>query len=418
MNAVNDHPKPHRAVTWFASCVLVLMLGAGTLGAEGLPADKEMQAKRRPNTYLAIFINGYADDQLPKEPERFEKLLEAITKEGHFNAILCQYTPEREALCKKKGVLMVADLLSFPHVFKNPKECEDLLKTLRNNPTIIAYHLWADRFGKMGAGRARDIESVHQWDPTHATYIGTYKSDGINHLAGSDFISYYDFAWKRGPDKNFPNLLAAWNTAKVNDNRLGRYCTTDAGLPGKGNFNRLLYTQTTSIACGLRAAMWHIGSRIMDMNEFKLNQYGKDLAAVNAWIEPMRTEIAKIGLPSAIYSTSWTKDWNNKEVQAPEGKPAMPPGLEAHAIPADFWIQPTSGEFVMGVSKYDNTADDVLFIANHNAYARQDVSLKLNRAAKPVIFDPQNRTYQNCRVSDGSFSFKLEPAGAAIVIFR
>lgn len=387
-------------------------------GAQSAPLDKQAQAKRRPKTYLAIFINGYGGDVLPAEAAQFEKLLETITKEGHFNSVLCKYTPEREALCKKHGVLMVVDLLADPHVFKNPEECQKLLKTLQNNQTVVAYHLWADRFGSMGAGRTRDIDNVHAWDPTHATYTGTYQSGGINHLAKSDFISYYDFAWKRGPHKNFPNLLAAWNTAKGTDNRLGRYCTTDAGLAGKGNFNRMLYTQTTSIACGLRAAMWHIGSRIMNMGNFQFNEYGRDLAKVNAWIEPMRAEIAKIGLPTAIYSTSWTKDWNDKPVTPPDGKPAMPPGLEQNAFPADFWIQPTGGEFVMGVSKYDGTARDVVFIANHNAYAEQKVTLKLSRAAKPKVFNRTTDAFADAVVKDGSFSFDLEPAGGAIVLFE
>jgi len=387
-------------------------------GAEDSSVNKDMQAKRSPKTYMAIFINGYGSDVLPQDPAQFEKLLESITGEGHFNAVLCKYTPEREALCKKHNVLMVVDLLSEPHVYKNPAECEKLLKTLQNNQTVAAYHLWADRFGKMGDGRARDIDNVHKWDPTHATYTGTYQSGGINYLARSDFISYYDFAWKRGPDKNFPNLLAAWNTARVHDNRLGRYCMTDAGLAGKGNYNRLLYTQTTSIACGLRAAMWHIGSAIMNMNDFKFNDYGKDLSQVNSWIEPMRSEIAKIGLPTAIYSTSWTCDWNNRPVQPAEGQKAMPPGLDKNAFPADFWIQPLKGEFVMGVSKYNNTSSDVLFVANHNAYAEQNVTLKLIRAAKPRIFNRSTRSYQGAEVKDGSFSFKLEPAGGAIVLFE
>ena len=352
-----------------------LLVGVGMVAAvqaaDPLPGDvplnQELQAKRRPKTYLAIFNNGYGGDPLPQDPVQFDRLLDALTREGNFNSILCKYSPEREALCKKHKVSMVVDLLAFPHVFQNPKECEDLLKTLQDKPTIAAYHLWADRFGNTGPGRARDIDKVHEWDPTHATYIGTYQSGGMDFLAKSDYISYYDFHWKRGPDKNFPNLLAGWNTARQHDNRLGRYCCTDAGLAGKGNPARLLHTQTTSIACGLRAAMWHIGSRIMNMENFTFNQYGKDLAWVNGWIKPMRDEIAKVGLPMAIYSTPWTKDMNNKPVAAQEGRKSMPPGLENHGFPADFWLQPIGGEFVLGVSKYDGTDQDVVFITNHNA---------------------------------------------------
>ncbi len=413
--------KRNPLATRLVALGLAAAFSATTAAAQSAPAtvDPQQHAKRRPQTYLAIFINGYGGDTLPAEPARFESLLTAITKDGHFNSVLCQYSPEREALCKKHNVLMTVDLLAYPHVFKNPAECEALLKTLQNNPTVTAYHLWADRFGAMGEGRARDIDNVHRWDPTHATYIGTYQSGGINFLSRSDIISYYDFSWKRGPHKNFPNLLAAWNTAKANDSRLGRYCETDAGMAGKGNYNRLLYIQTTSIACGLRAAMWHIGSAIMDLNTFQFNQAGKDLAQVNAWIEPLRTEIAKVGLPATICSTPWTLDWNNRPVTpAPDGKPAFPPGLENLAFPADFWLQPVSGEFVMGVSKYADTGKDVVVLANHNAYAEQDVALKLSRPAKPAVFDRDSRSFKKAEVRDSTFRLKLEPAGAAIVLFE
>jgi len=397
--------------------VLASVFASASVAADAQPIDKQMQAKRRVNTYLAIFMNGYSGDPMPKEPAQFDKLLGVITKQGHFNAVLCKYTPAREALCKKHKVLMVADLLAEGlHVYRNPAECEQLLKKLRGNPTIAAYHLWADRFGKMGRGRARDINNVHKWDPTHATYAGTYKNYSLNYLAKSDFVSYYDFSWKRGPHKNFPHLLSAWKAASVHDNRLGRYCATDPGRPGKGNPNRLLYIQTTSIACGLRAAMWHIGSRIMNMSTFQFNQYGKDLASVNAYIKPMRKEIAKIGLPKAIYSTPWTTDWNHRPVPQTEGKTVMPPGLENNRFPKDFRIQPVSGEFVMGISKYDSKDKDVVFIANHDAYGAQDVKLKLTGSAKPRIFNRKTGKYAFLRVTGGTVSFKLEPAGGEIVL--
>jgi len=400
-------------------CLVVLTAVAMVTAADDRPIDKKAQASRRLKTYIAIFINGYSGDPMPAEPAEFEKLLKAITVEGHFNAVLCKYTPQREALCKKYKVLMVVDLLADGlHVYRNPKECEALLKKLRGNETIAAYHLWADRFGKTGAGRARDINNVHKWDPTHATYSGTYKNYGVNYLARSDFVSYYDFSWKRGPHKNFPHLLSAWKAAATHDNRLGRYCETDAGLAGKGNPNRLLYIQTTSIACGLRGAMWHIGSRIMNMKTFEFNQYGKDLAKVNAYIEPMRREIAKIGLPRAIYSTPWTIDWNHRPVLQKEGQPAMPPGLENNPFPKDFYIQPAGGEFVMGVSKYDSTDKDVVFIANHDAYGEQDVKLKLTKSAKPHIFNRKTGKYDLLQITGGAVVFKLDPAGGAIVLFN
>ena len=403
-----------------AAVLVALVCMASMAPAADAPAiDRKMQARRRPKTYIAIFINGYGGDPMPKDPAEFARLLEAITARGHFNAVLCKYTPQREAVCRKHKVRMVVDLLADGvHVYRNPKECEALLAKLRDNPTVVAYHLWADRFGKTGAGRARDINNVHVWDPTHATYIGTYKNYGLNYLAKSDFVSYYDFSWKRGPDKNFRNLMSAWKTAAVHDNRIGRYCTTDAGLPGKGNPNRLLYIQTTSIAFGLRAAMWHIGSRIMDMKTFQFNQYGKDLAGVNAWIEPMRGEIAKIGLPRAIYSTPWTTDWNHRPVPQKPGQAVMPPGLENSRFPEGFWIKPLAGEFVMGVSKYGGSDKDVVFIANHDAYGEQDVKLKLTRPVKGRLFNRKTRKYDEMPTAGGTITLKLEPAGGAIVLFE
>ena len=375
-------------------------------------------AKRLPKTYLAIFMNGYGSDTMPRDDAQFEKLLLAITKEGRFNAILCQYSLARERLCRKHSVLMVVDLLASPHVYKEPGACEELLRKLQSSPTVAAYHLWSDRFGKQGEGRARDIDNVHKWDPNHATFSGTYDGAGVRYLGKSDFVSNYDFSWERGPHKNFRNLLAQWNAAKPNDTRLGRYCEIAPGLPGKGNTNRLLYIQATSIACGLRAACWHIGSRMLDMGgSLALNQVGKDLAAVNAWIEPMREEIAKIGLPEAIYSTPWTKDQNDRPVEQKDGKPAMPPALENNAFPAGFWLQPVSGEFVIGVSKYNYTGRDVAFIANHNAYAAQDVKIRLARPVKPMIFNRAAAKYERLPVTDGSFRFKLEPAGGAVLLF-
>jgi len=407
-------PRPRHGLAVLSA----MLLAAPALQAQdaGRPSTPN---RRLPRAYLAIFMNGYGSDTMPKETAAFEKLLRVLKDEGHFNAVLCQYSPQREELCRKHGLYMVVDLLAVPHVYESPQECEALLGKLKESPTVAAYHLWSDRFGKMGAGRARDIDHVQAWDPNHGAFSGTYDGGGLSSLAKATFVSNYDFHWKRGPHKNFRNLLGQWNAARPHDGRLGRYCTTDAGLPGKGNYNRLLHTQATSIACGLRAAMWHIGSRIMNMDTFQFNAYGKDLAAVNAHIAPMREEIARLGLPYAIYSTPWTKDYNNEDVAPPAEGQAMPPGLEKNAFPADFWLQPQGGEFVMGVSKFDYTGKDVAFITNHNAYAGQDVRIRLSRSnLKPRLFNRSTARYEDLKLADGTFGFKIEPGSGAIVLFE
>jgi len=381
-------------------------------------SDKGQQARRRPQMYLTVFNNGYGGDALPADPAQFEKLIKTVSGEGSFNAVMCTYSAVRLEVCRKYGIKMVVDLLDAAvHVSKNMKACEDLCVSLRNDPAVVAYHLWSDKFGKMGAGRERDINNVHKWDPTHATYSGTYQSGGLSYLAGSDFISYYDFAWKRGIQKNFPNLLAAWNTAKIHDNRLGRYVECDAGQAGKGNYNRSLFTQNTSIACGLRAVLWFIGSGQMDMKSLQFKETGLDAAKVNAWLKPMWFEIPKLGLPAAIYATPVTKDFNNRPVGT-NGLPATAPGLESCVFPKDFWIQPVSGEFVMGVSKFDGTTADAIYVANLNAYAGQDVKLKLAKSVKALIFNREKGKYEELIQADGVIGFKLEPAGAVLLRFQ
>jgi hypothetical protein len=409
-------------VTWtmfpFAAVVLAQELPNPT---EKL-ATLELFAARRPSVYLTVFNNGYTGDPLPHDPADFERLVRTIKEEGHFNVILCKWTAEREVICRKYGIYMMVDLLADEHHLYRPETWQNakaLCERLRNNPTVVAYHLWSDRIGPSGAGRTRDIRNVQTWDPTTPTFAGGYQSRGIGSLAESDFVSYYDFSWKRGPHRNFGNLLAAWRTASINDGRLGRYVETDAGRPGAGNAARMQYIQITSIACGLRTTLFFIGSRIMNMHTFELNQYGRDVARVNAYIAPMRHEIAKLGLPYAIYSTPWTIDFNNRPVPGADEQTVYPPALEDHAFPADFWIQPVTGEFVIGVSKYAGSDKDVVFIANHNAYAPQTVTLRITRPdATAKIFNHQTRRYDTMPVTDATVTFQLDPAGGTIIIFK
>ena len=403
--------------------LLLLCSGPGTrsLCAQGAsPApeiDREAQAKRRPQVFLSVFNNGYAHDNLPTNAVQFERLIKTISTEGHFNTVLCAYSPERLALCKKYGVKLMVDLLCAPqHIYRNPKECEELCTRLRHDPTVVGYHLWSDRFGKQGAGRAHDIDNVHTWDPTHATYSGTYRNEGIHHLAKSDLVAYYDFCWKRGVQSNFPHLLGAWKQARLYDNRLGRFIECDAGQPGKGNVNRSLFTINTSIACGLRTVLWFIGSGQMNMETQELNEAGRDAGKVNAWLKPLWQEIPKLGLPTAIYATPVTRDFNDRPAST-NNVAVKAPGLENCEFPKDFWIQPVSGEFVMGLSKYNGTAEDAVYVANLNAYAGQDVKLKLGRKTKALLYSREAGQYEELKSVGDEIGFKLEPAGSALLRF-
>ena len=70
-----------------------LLLAAGLALSPAAHSENDDAAQRNLDTSLAIFINGYGNDPLPKDPKSFDKLLKTITTEGHFNAILCTYTP-------------------------------------------------------------------------------------------------------------------------------------------------------------------------------------------------------------------------------------------------------------------------------------------------------------------------------------
>ncbi len=204
--------------------------------------------------------------------------------------------------------------------------------------------------------------------------------------------------------------------ARITGNRLGRYVEADPDkTPGEGNFLRGLHHQNTSIACGLECCLWFVGSQMMDMNTQELNEAGKDVARVNAWTRPLWGEIPRLGLPAAIFSTPVSKDLANRDVPPEGGKRRMPLGLEQHRFPANFWLQPASGEFVMGVIKYDGSQDAV-YVANHNAYAEQDVKLTVSMPTHPRIFNRQAGKYEDLPVVNGAIRFKLEKGGEQLLL--
>ena len=404
------------------SAVIVLTLAAAmplAWAAEEEKGDDEAKLLKqrcpRPSEFAIVFSFGYAGDHMPKDDAKFDELLGKI-KEGGFNTIHCTYTDKRLQLAEKHGVKMMLDYLAGEHhVYKSVDAAKALAEKLRGKSAIWGYNIWNDRFGKMGAGRVRDILNVRRWDPTHPAFIGTYKADGMNYLVNSDTFGYYDYHWKRGPHRHFRHLLAFSAGARQNNSYVYRWVESVPGLPGKGNPNRALYTANTSIACGLKGMLYFLALDLMDRNTLEWTQAGKDIISVNKQIIPLAAEIMKIGNPSAIYSTPITKDMNNNPVG--EGKDVMPAGLENNKFPADFWIQPAGGEFVMGVFK-DDDGRDAIFVANNNAYAEQDVKLKLAKPAKCSIFDRKEGKFRPLEVKDGAIAFKLSPGGGELIRFE
>ena len=121
-------------------------------------------------------------------------------------------------------------------------------RLLRNHPAVWGYNIWNDVFAKTAPGRKRDINSVREWDPTHPAFCGTYRTVGMNLLTNADIMGYYDFHWKRGTDQHFSNLLAYANWSRERDAWFCTWLSATSGEPGKGNFNRSLYSANTGIA--------------------------------------------------------------------------------------------------------------------------------------------------------------------------
>jgi hypothetical protein len=91
----------------------------------------------------------------------------------------------------------------------------------------------------------------------------------------------------------------------------------------------------------------------------------------------------------------------------------MPPGLEKHGFPSDFWLQPASGEFIVGVFK-DAKGRDVVMVANHNAYAEQNVGLT-SKNTSVSRFDRKTGKWVPLQSTQGTVTFTLEPAGGELL---
>lgn len=367
---------------------------------------------RLPKQFPIVFTFGYQEnDMLPTDPTMFEIVVKRI-KAAHFNTIMGSYADWKLDICKKHDMQFIVNLLTTDHhVYKNLEGAEALCKKLRGNETVWGYHLYSDMNYKTAKGRSRDIDNVHRWDPTHPTFVGSYKLSGNNKLENPDVHAYYDFHWQRGPHMNFPHLISAMAVSKSKGAYFYRWMRVTSGKAGKGNPNRCLYTANTSIACGLKGVFWFIGQEMMDTKTYEWNQFGKDIVAVNAELIPLGPELMKLGNPQAVFSTPTSKTLKDREKEASE--PAIPTPLQG--IPSNHWLQVKSGEALIGCFE-DDQKRRVVVIANHNTYASQKITLSAS-AKQAEIFNRQSKKWTPIEGKDMTFSFELKPAGAELVRF-
>ncbi len=370
-----------------------------------------LKAERRPQEFAIIFNMGYSKDALPQDRGAFEKLVQA-TRSAGYNVVLCKHEDWREEICAKHGVKMMVDLLiGDHHVYQNPEGAEKLCRSLRGSETVYAYHLWSDGIGGRIEGRSRDVKNVHDWDPDHATYVGSKSGREIGELKPADLIGFYDFHWKRGG--LWSHLVRMKDAAHKSGAPFLKYTDGAPGRVGVGNYNRVLYTISQSVAFGMKGYLFHHTGGEIDTGTWEWKTLGEDLAKVNAQFTKLGPELMKLGQPTAVYSSPVTKTAKNRPTEA---GPAVPAGLGA--VPEDCWFQIGAGEALVGVFQ-DAKKRDALVFANHNAYQTQEMELEFDPAAgvrAAVQLDRETGKWQKLPLADGKIKFEIAAAAAELVL--
>ncbi len=395
-----------------------MILSTGSLALMALApflatAVRAGEEERRPRDFAVVFTFGYSDDGMPQEPERFEALMKQVAA-ANFNTVLCNYSELKHRIIKKHGLKMMVNLLwGDHHVYKNPEGAEKLARSLAGDQSIWGYHLFSDTNSKTAAGRDRDISNVHGWDPTHPTFVGFHRTSGMSRLKNPDVLAYYDFHWNRGPEQNFPHLLAYARQSKARDAFFYRWLRVPPNtIRASGTYLRSKYTAFTSIACGLKGILWFIGQDYMDRRSWpwKFNPHGLEIVKINATLAALGPELMKLS-HEGVVSTETTKTLKDRDKG---NEPPVPGGLPP--IPEDHWFRFESGEAVVGMFR-DGEGRDALFIANHNTYAPHDVALRFASGVTSVErFDRKARRWRS--VEPGPVRFKLDAAEGELIRLR
>jgi hypothetical protein len=193
-----------------------------------------------------------------------------------------------------------------------------------------------------------------------------------------------------------------------------------SGGNGEQNLRRSMWSANTGIACGLRGILWFLAASpgrptLIDMDTLEWTPAGKDMMKVHAEvINPLKTEIMAVPLPSAVYGSNVHKTLDNQPL--PDGRETLPaPGVAP--VPADYWLQPVHGDVILGIST-DAAGKGPVYVANYNAYAPQQVSLKIGKPLKASLFNRKEKSWQPLEVKDGAVSFALDAGGGELIRFQ
>jgi hypothetical protein len=342
-----------------------------------LPAAAAANAPAwQPAEFAFTFSPGYGTiDHFAAVSNRvdFENLLVNMKSNG-FNTIHCVYRDWRADLCRKHGVRMMVDVLAWKEgaetdIRRNEEQrarVKAICEASRGDSAIWGYNLWNERLDWFGKVDGRDVNDylrlLKEWDPTHPVWVGTYRNDYLAALKETPpFYAYYDYHWERGMPWHFANLEFYRKLSAERGALVGSWL-------GAADYNRDSYSLNTSIACGLKAAIWYIGAPFDAKGKPDEKHRFAHLLRVGRETKPLYAEIMKLGRPLSVYATPCARTPDNGDQ-----KPAVPAPL--NPFPTNFWLQVPRGEVVAGFFRYaDGT--DAAFIANNNAYAWQGLVLE------------------------------------------
>ncbi len=414
-------------VALICACGLVLCSHAVAEAPVVVPAveqgDEFSGPKSRPpalpGEFAFVFSLPYGiGDEFPREPEEFDRML-GLLKSAGYNTVHCPPADWRPALFKKHGMKMMVDVLAWKEpieadIRRNDEQRARLKKFVmanRDSDAIWGYNLWNERLDWVGDFKQLDLNLriLRTWDPKRPVWVGTYRYLYSEHYpTHPGVVAYYDYHWTRGLPWHFAMLNFYKDLAAKRQSAIGRWMAMDG-------YNRSLYTLNTSIAFGLKTGIWFIGgpyaSREPDKNkrwndDFHINRIGRHM-------EPTYKLIGEMGRPVAVYSTPTKRDVANKDSKQ------IVPGKIA-AFPKDHWLRIKQGEVLCGFFKLPDKSD-VVWVANHNAYAWQGVVMAVQQSKdKPIVVSEFNRSKRSWQALGARklVNFPISPADARVFRFE
>jgi hypothetical protein len=368
-----------------------------------------------PKEFAFTLNNGYGGfDDFSSDPAVFENLLVNMKKAG-FNTIYCVYRDWRVELCRKHGIKMMVDVLAWKEgvetdIRRNEQQrarVKQICEKSRGDDAIWGYNLWNETLSFFGHPDGKNIDDyirlLKQWDPTHPVWMGTYRVSSANAPKARPGVhAYYDYAWQRGFHWHFADLKWYSNYVPGQKGVIGQW---EMG----SDYARNSYKLNTSIPFGLKVMIWFIGGPFDAKGNVDPKHRFYHLVKIGQEMSPLYGELGKFGMPTAVYSTPTTKSETNQ---------AKTPGLpwNLQGFPEGHWLRVVEGEVLCGFFRYAN-GDDAIYVANHNAFADQQVRIILQgdavKNATLEIFDRSAGQWKKLDKAKGTFP--LRAAGGELL---